>query len=182
VGLICLYLQLKWIKEVTHMTKPTIAVDMAVNVSKRINVALDGIPSVPNKRGRITAAAQLFNESHQSIRLWLNAGPIEKVGLPDIKKIPAVAKILDVNIEWLLTGEGEMRPNAEAQSTIDREASGEVMRFIHHKLVELGFFELAIHKQDTIFSLIYETIKGKRDGISEEFSEFVVTTLNAMKD
>ncbi len=160
------------------MTKSTVDALMAEKVGKRINLALDGIPQIPKGHGRIAAAAQLFGETGHAVRLWLGSG---KAGLPDIKKIPSIAKILDVKIEWLLTGDGAMRNITADQSSINKVASGDVMRFIHNELASLGFYDLAFHKQDTIFGLIYETIKDKPDGISKEFKEFIVTTLNAMK-
>lgn len=169
------------LKEVIHMTHPLIDTDMAPNVSKRINIALDSIPVIPKGRGRISAASQLFGETQHSVRLWLVKNADGKIGMPDIKKIPNVAKILDVNIEWLLTGEGEMRPASSTPDIIDKEACGNVIRFIHEDLMPMGFYDLAIHKQDTIFGLIYETIKGSKSDLSDEFKAFVFTTLSAMK-
>ncbi len=163
------------------MTHPLIDTDMALHVSKRINAALDTIPRIPKGRGRISAASQIFGESQHSVRLWLVKNADGKMGMPDIKKIPNVAKILDVNIEWLLTGEGEMRPSSSTPDNIDKEACGNVMRFIHEDLMSLGFYDLAIHKQDTIFGLIYETIKGGKADLSDEFKSFVYTTLSAMR-
>jgi hypothetical protein len=167
-----------------HMTHPLSNPDMAANVSERINIALDTIPLIPKGRGRISAAAQLFGESQHSVRLWLVKDANGKIGMPDIKKIPSVAKILDIKIEWLLTGEGAMRSNemmVDTSDMIDKEACGNVMRFIYEDLAKMDFFDLAIHKQDTIFGLVYETIKGNKEGLSDEFKSFVLTTLTAMR-
>jgi len=163
------------------MTHPLIDIEMAVNVSKRINIALDTIPLIPKGRGRISAASQLFGETQHSVRLWLVKSADGKMGMPDIRKIPNVAKILDVNIEWLLTGKGEMRAASSMPDNIDKEACGNVMRFIHEDLTSLGFYDLAIHKQDTIFGLVYETIKNGKSDLSDEFKSFVFTTLSAMR-
>lgn len=155
--------------------------DMASDVSKRINNALSFIPSIPKKYGRISAAAQLFGESHQTVRLWLAAGDSKKVGMPDIRKIPGVAKTLDVSIEWLLTGSGQMRPDDQTKITVDKKAGGDTVRFIHDELYRSGYFELATHKQDAVFGLIYDTLKSKEDGMSDEFKTFIVTTIDAFK-
>lgn len=163
------------------MVHPLMDTEMAVHVSKRINIALDTIPLIPKGRGRISAASQLFSETQHSVRLWLVKNADGKMGMPDIRKIPSVAKILDVKIEWLLTGEGEMHTASSAPDNVDKEACGKVMRFIHEDLTSLGFYDLAIHKQDTIFGLVYETIKGNKADLSDEFKSFVFTTLSAMR-
>jgi len=164
-----------------NMTTSTSNGDMATEVSGRIGKALEFIPSIPRKRGRISAAAQLFSESHQTVRLWLNSSDGTKAGMPDIRKIPNIAKILDVTIEWLLTGDGPMRPEDDTRVTIDKAVGGETVRFIHDELYRSGYFDLATHKQDSVFGLIYETLKTKPDGMSGEFKSFIVTTIDAFK-
>jgi transcriptional regulator with XRE-family HTH domain len=68
--------------------------------AKRFNLACDraGIPA--KGRGRQTAVATLFQVSQKGARKWL-----EGEAIPNTKRLPAMARLLGVTTEWLLTGD-----------------------------------------------------------------------------
>lgn len=82
-----------------------IEVDEKKIFSERLNIALD-IAGFPKKgKGRQLQLAALFGVSQESARKWL-------VGknFPDTKRIPEIAKRLNVNVQWLLVGVGNIHP------------------------------------------------------------------------
>lgn len=71
--------------------------------AKRLNEAMElaGFPV----RGRARALKDKFKVSDKGAGKWLKAEAI-----PETSKIPLIAEFLNVNAEWLLSGNGEMRP------------------------------------------------------------------------
>ena len=84
--------------------------------SRRLNKALDlaGIP--PKGRGRQVAVAKMFGVSQKGARKWL-----EGESIPDTKRLPEIARRLNVRGEWLLTGQGPMRVT-EGEATAELPA------------------------------------------------------------
>ncbi len=76
--------------------------------ARRLNAALDAAGVPPKGRGRQVTVAKMFGVSQKGARKWL-------VGeaLPTTKRIALIAKRLGVRGEWLLTGQGPMRPGGE---------------------------------------------------------------------
>lgn len=72
--------------------------------SKRLHTAMDaaGYPA----RGRARILSQKFSVSDKGAGKWLNADAI-----PETSKIPLLASFLQINAEWLISGNGEMFPN-----------------------------------------------------------------------
>lgn len=84
--------------------------------SQRLHRALD-YAHIPKKRGRPAAVAKLFGVSREAARKWLDAESI-----PDTKRIPQIARRLQVRAEWLLSGVGPMEQttmNDDLQQLID---------------------------------------------------------------
>jgi transcriptional regulator with XRE-family HTH domain len=80
----------------------------------RLNSALDlALQDVPPKGGgRQNFVGLVFGVSQKGARKWL-----EGEGFPKLEQVLNIAKRLNVSVEWLLTGRGEMRttnPGAEA--------------------------------------------------------------------
>lgn len=82
-------------------------VDEKKSFAERLNIALDNA-GIPQKgKGRQLQLAALFGVSQESARKWL-AGK----SFPDTKRIPEIAKRLNVNVQWLLSGIGHINPAA----------------------------------------------------------------------
>ena len=77
----------------------------------RLNLALDTAGFDPKGKGRHVAVANQFQVSAESARKWL-AGE----NFPDTKRIPEIARALNVSAQWLLSGEGNMNPRATVKS------------------------------------------------------------------
>lgn len=77
----------------------------------RFNQALDELPPgvrPPRKgAGRQQFVARMFRVSQKGARKWL-----EGEALPRLARIPQIAGKCGINGEWLLTGQGPMRPVA----------------------------------------------------------------------
>ena len=88
--------------------------------AKRLNLACDraGIPAKGS--GRQAAVATLFEVSQKGARKWL-----EGEAIPNTKRLPAMARMLGVTTEWLLTGDDPPQtgglPIGEAAKTYDLE-------------------------------------------------------------
>lgn len=74
--------------------------------AERLNQALDysGIP--PKGKGRQIKVAEIFSVSQESVRKWL-----EGKSFPDTKRILKIAKKLNVDAQWLLTGLENINPS-----------------------------------------------------------------------
>ncbi|MBK1699766.1 hypothetical protein CKO22_02215 [Thiococcus pfennigii] len=70
----------------------------------RLNEALDDFDAPPKGSGRQTYLAELFGVSQKGARKWLEAE-----GMPSLKRIPAIARELNVRSSWLISGEGPKR-------------------------------------------------------------------------
>lgn len=136
---------------------------MQHEVSKRINQALDLIPSIPKDYGRTSAAAKLFGESHQSVRLWLGKDKNGKVGMPHMNKLAEVAKTLGVTIDWLLTGNGPMQPDTGIELFVNADILGKAIKLATEELTRFGYAKLSYNKQSQILAIIYETLKEGSD-------------------
>lgn len=86
----------------------------------RFNRALDELPRdlrpPPKGAGRQQFVAKMFRVSQKGARKWL-----EGEALPRLSRIPQIAKKCGVNGEWLLTGQGSMRPLADSEYTNIKE-------------------------------------------------------------
>lgn len=68
--------------------------------SSNLNQALDHVENMPRGHGRITAAAQLFGVSVNTMTGW-----IKGASLPEIWRLPEIARKLDTTIDQLITGD-----------------------------------------------------------------------------
>lgn len=88
--------------------------------AKRLNTACDraGIPA--KGKGRQVVLGELFGVSQNGARKWL-----EGEAIPNTKRLPAMARMLGVTTEWLLTGDDPPHtgglPVAEEAETYDLE-------------------------------------------------------------
>jgi len=71
--------------------------------AKRLNDGLDKIGFAPKGKGRQVKLAEQFKISHESVRKWLSGK-----SMPEMSKIPELAKFLNVTPEWLLYGKTEI--------------------------------------------------------------------------
>lgn len=69
----------------------------------RLNLALDHAGFPPKNRGRIQRLADMMELSHRGASKWINGQ-----SAPPVKKHPVLAEKLQVNLNWLSRGEGEM--------------------------------------------------------------------------
>ena len=86
------------------IVQPMVATRADSEFHDRLEQACDAA-GIPEGRGRRAALARLFGVSGEAARKWLSGESI-----PDTKRIPKIAKHLGVSGEWLLTGQGPMRP------------------------------------------------------------------------
>ncbi|MFT4048001.1 MAG: hypothetical protein QM661_15100 [Solimonas sp.] len=88
----------------------------AQTFAARFNQALDELPArqrPPHKgAGRQNFVAQMFHISQKGARKWL-----EGEAMPRLSRIPQIATRCGVNGEWLLTGQGPMRPDESTAGT-----------------------------------------------------------------
>lgn len=82
--------------------------------SERLNLCLDKEGFPPKNRGRIQLLAEMVGLTHRGASKWIN-GESE----PPAKKIPNLAKKLNVNEKWLLSGEGYM---LEERLTLEKQS------------------------------------------------------------
>ncbi len=154
---------------------------MRHDVSKRLNKALDAIPTIPKGYGRTSAASKLFGESTQVVHLWISAKTETKRGLPGIEKIPHVAKILGVSIDWLLTGKGPMHKHAETKELfINSELLGSAVQFTRDRLTVFGFEKLAYHKKGEVLALVYETLRDQGE-VDDSFVDYLKRHIKVLK-
>ncbi len=78
--------------------------DEKLEFSRRLHEACDSA-GIPSGRGRRVELAKMFRVSGEAARKWLSGESI-----PDTKRLPEIARRLNVRGEWLLTGQGPMRP------------------------------------------------------------------------
>ena len=78
----------------------------------RLNICLDKEGFPPKNRGRIQLLAEMIGLTHRGASKWVNGECI-----PPLKKFAALAKKLNVNERWLLTGEGEQDEKVISQHT-----------------------------------------------------------------
>lgn len=102
----------------------------AKTFAARFNQALDELP--PGQRpprkgsGRQQFVAQMFHISQKGARKWL-----EGEAFPRLARIPQIALKCGVNGDWLLTGQGPMRPAAPAGTTTSKGQIGEPAALYH---------------------------------------------------
>lgn len=86
--------------------------------SKRLNLALD-LAGYPVKgAGRQVHLAKAFNVSQKGARKW-----VEGEAIPATNRLIVIASDLGVNVEWLLSGHGSMRPDSPASETVSFQDS-----------------------------------------------------------
>ena len=68
--------------------------------SINLNAALDHVEDMPRSHGRITTAAQLFGVSVNTMTGWLKG-----LSLPEIWRLPEIARKLDTSVDQLITGD-----------------------------------------------------------------------------
>lgn len=71
--------------------------------SDRLNICLDKEGFPPKNRGRIQLLAEMVGLTHRGASKWINGE-----STPPLKKFASLAKKLNVNENWLRTGEGQM--------------------------------------------------------------------------
>ena len=86
--------------------------DEKLEFSRRLHEACDSA-GIPSGRGRRVELAKMFRVSGEAARKWLSGESI-----PDTKRLPEIARRLNVRGEWLLTGQGPMRPEGEATAEL----------------------------------------------------------------
>lgn len=69
----------------------------------RLNACLDKEGFPPKNRGRIQLLAEMVGLTHRGASKWVNGQ-----SAPPAKKFPTLAQKLNVNEQWLRTGEGSM--------------------------------------------------------------------------
>ena len=75
----------------------------------RLNICLDKEGFPPKNRGRIQLLAEMVGLTHRGASKWIN-----NEASPPAKKFSSLAKKLNVNEEWLRTGEGAMQASNES--------------------------------------------------------------------
>ncbi|WP_423062972.1 LexA family protein [Candidiatus Paracoxiella cheracis] len=76
--------------------------------SERLNHILD-LHGFPRKgKGRQAALAEEFKLTQKGVRKWL-----EGEGTPKTSRIIEIANRFNVNVEWLISGKGDVSPNAK---------------------------------------------------------------------
>lgn len=97
-----------------------------------------GLPA----RGRQTRLGERFKVSQQAARKWLDG-----VNYPDMKTIVAIAEWAEVNVNWLLQGQGPKHGNRvdakvlvldEALHALPREIGLDMIDTMRAKLVRFG--------------------------------------------
>lgn len=71
--------------------------------SERLNISLDQLGFPPKHCGRIQQLAEMVGLSHRGAGKWISGE-----SKPPAKKYPKLAELLNVNEQWLRTGEGQM--------------------------------------------------------------------------
>jgi hypothetical protein len=117
--------------------------------SARLDRALT-YAGVPPSRGRLSCVAKMFGVSREASRKWL-AGE----SIPDTKRISDIARLTGVKGEWLLTGQGSMRPGEMS----DDEEGGN--KGVHPYILQLAHLiaEAPIDKVQAILLLL--GVEGK---------------------
>ncbi len=80
--------------------------------SKRLNDALDKAGFPPKNKGRIKLLAEMMGLSHRGAGKWLNGETV-----PPAKKIYFLAEKLNISVEWLCFGKGNMIRESGALGT-----------------------------------------------------------------
>ena len=93
--------------------------DARVAFARRLNQALDANGYPLKGQGRQTAVAKRFDVSQKGARKWLEAESI-----PEMKRLPAIASVLGVTVEWLLSGQGEAPGLVRAVGAMRELAAG----------------------------------------------------------
>ncbi len=150
-----------------------------LDISKQLHKALDVIPAIPKGRGRIAAAAKLLGEASPTVQLWLTGAKGGAAGLPNIAKLTHIAKVLDVSTDWLLSGEGSMRPAADLGLTIKANTLGTALQFLHEDIPERAFTRLAYDKQGQVLALLYEMIADGRD-LDADIKRYLISHINVI--
>lgn len=86
--------------------------------AKRLHIAMDqaGYPS----RGRARVLSKQFSISDKGAGKWLKAEAI-----PETAKIPLIAQFLNINAEWLISGNGDVSPLIKSTETIDKNVGNQ---------------------------------------------------------
>lgn len=104
-------------------TRDHARMDTKADFSRRLNLALDEEGYPPSMSGRQTVLAKATNKSQPGVRKWL-------VGeaLPNMTSAIELAKLINVNLEWLLSGRG---PKAVEEEAPLSEAEKRFMSRLH---------------------------------------------------
>ncbi len=106
----------------------------AKTFAARFNQALDELPAgqrPPRKgAGRQSFVARMFHISQKGARKWL-----EGEAMPRLSRIPQIAGKCGVNGEWLLTGQGAMRPADSDANPVNSPASASLIRADTRRLI-----------------------------------------------
>lgn len=148
-------------------------------IAARMNKALNLMPEIPKDRSRITAIAKLFTESNQTIRKWLIGDANKKTTLPYVSKLPEIAKILNVNVNWLLSGDGLMRPEGSQPAIIDISVLSEALEFASNELNIFSYDTLSFDEQAKVLGYLCDTLAGGTSGNTKENISLTVKYLLA---
>jgi len=143
-----------------------------LDIAKQLHKALDAIPAIPKGRGRIAAASKLLNEAPPTVQLWLTDSKDGKPRLPGIDKITRIADILDVTVDWLLTGQGPMRGDDDFALIVDADRLGIALKFLTQDLASRGFARLAYDKQGQVLALLYEAL-GEGQALDDKLKRYL---------
>lgn len=125
--------------------------------SKRLNDAFEknGYPF----RGRASFLSRTFNVSNKAAGKWLNGECI-----PATSKIPELATLLNVTVEWLLMGIKEENNTSPATSTL-KNTSLEKVASLENRLTSLSNSDLTDDH--------YKIINGMLEGIDSAISAWL---------
>jgi len=123
----------------------------------RLNLAINLNDEIPKNHGRTAAVASLLEEGHQTVRLWLADSKTKKAGLPNLSRVPSIAKKLGINIEWLLEGSGPMmRTDVDDKNIVSAELLGEMWFIAQKQLMDIDIDSLDRELKGIVLLHIYE--------------------------
>ncbi len=107
------------------------------------------------KAKNTTQMLDMVGFSNSSASAWKRRGNIPE------GSIARVAARTGVNLEWLKTGQGAMKPAGQALNTLDRELTGEIIAFIIETANDLGVQLKPEKVKELLFMLHDEYANGR---------------------
>ncbi|MTI13805.1 LexA family protein [Sansalvadorimonas verongulae] len=102
--------------------------------AKRLNKALDDINFPKKGKGRQIVLAELFGVTQHAARKWLVGD-----SMPSTKRLPDLAKKLNVSTEWLLSGK-DRTPSEQSKTTVLYTRDGSAHQIPVMSWVQAGAF------------------------------------------